>query len=72
MKGDIEKQINSRTPEARGKCCHFCKLSQVQCTSVPLAKWKEYHFLNIGAILMEIIPLENHTHGSIPFLIFCK
>lgn len=32
MKGDTEKQINSRSPEAKGKCCHFCKFSQVQCT----------------------------------------
>lgn len=54
MKGDIEKQINSRTPEARGKCCHFCKLLQVQCTfssigqveGVPFSKYRCHSYGN--------------------------
>lgn len=29
-----------------------------------LAKWKEYHFLNIDAFFMEIIPLKNHAYGT--------
>jgi len=48
MKGDIENQINSRSPEAKEKYCHCCKLSQVQCASssvgqmegVPFSKYR--------------------------------
>lgn len=36
MESDIEKQTNSRSPEAKEKCSHCCKLSQVKsaCSSI--------------------------------------
>lgn len=64
MKGDIEKQINSRPPEAKEKCCHWCKLSQVQCASSSIGQMEGVPFSKYKCL--------SHTHGNIPFLMLYK
>lgn len=69
----IQKNRSTAGPlRQKGNAVISANFHKCNVHSVPLAKWKEYHFLNIGAFLIEIIPLENHTHGNIPFLIFSK
>lgn len=54
----IQKNRSTAGPlRQKGNAVISANFHKCNVHSVPLAKWKEYHFLNIGVFLIEITPL---------------
>lgn len=65
MKGDTEKQITTNPLRQKGNAVIPANFHKCNVHSVPLGKWKEYHFLNIGAFLIGKSYLWKHIFPDI-------